>query len=350
MTQIQLGTAEELPVDYRERLEQLNVLPAWTQLRSVLPIGAPSKKAQSSLWRYAELREQMLRAGDLVPVEKSERRVLAYINPGISSDRMSTLPSIFFGLQLIMPGERAPNHKHSPAAVRIILEGEGAYTTVDDEKIVMEVGDVVLTPPWTWHDHGHEGSAPVIWMDVLDHPLVVPYDISYLITGDLADSYANTVDSGDSYYSCPGLVPYRTPGAPARDYPLCRFRWSRVRAALDAVADTAGRDEAVHLRYVNPDTGESIMKTLDFSARALRPGEVRRVDPCSANRAFLVLGGRCEIAVNGEAFSCDVNDTLAVPTYSDVELGNDSGAACYLIQVDDTPMQLKLGFYETKAA
>jgi gentisate 1,2-dioxygenase len=101
-----LGTAEELPNAYRAKLRELNVFPAWTLLRAVMPIGKPSQQAQAAHWRYADLRSQLMTAGELVPVEKAERRVLAFINPGMSLDKLATLPSIFFGLQLIMPGER----------------------------------------------------------------------------------------------------------------------------------------------------------------------------------------------------------------------------------------------------
>jgi hypothetical protein len=140
-----LQRADELPLDYRSGLDAQNLLPAWTLLRALMPVGAAAPVAQPAQWSYAKLRPYLMRAADLVPMEKAERRVLGYVNPGLDRARLSTLPSIFFGLQLIMPGERAPNHKHIPAAARIIIEGEGAYTTVDGEKLHMDEGDVVLT-------------------------------------------------------------------------------------------------------------------------------------------------------------------------------------------------------------
>ena len=153
-------SAAELPPEYRARLASLSLLPAWTLLRAVMPVGAPVHQAQAKHWCYRDIRPELLRAGQLVTAERAERRVLAFVNPGIDPARMSTMPSIFFGLQLILPGERAPNHRHVPAAARIIVEGEGAYTTVNDEKIRMEPGDIVFTPPHRWHDHGHEGVGP----------------------------------------------------------------------------------------------------------------------------------------------------------------------------------------------
>jgi gentisate 1,2-dioxygenase len=342
-----LGTAAELPLDYRTRLEELSVLPAWTLLRSIMPVGKPVQQAQACHWRYRELRAELIRAGDLVPVEKAERRVLALVNPGFSPDRLATLPSIFFGLQLINPGERAPSHRHIPAAARVIVEGEGAFTSVEGEKVLMDTGDLILTPPQYWHDHGHEGRTPMIWMDVLDHPLAVPLDISYVIPGKLAEHHSNAPDAGDTFYRCAGLVPYREPNEKRPDYPLRRYRWERVREALSAMADLSERGAPVHLRYINPETGESALKTLDFSARLLRPAETIKLKKTSANRMFLTQGGGGDIEVNGTPYQCEQGDAVAVPTYASVALQNAStGTPWYLMQVDDVPTQVKLGFYE----
>ncbi len=345
-----LQRADELPSDYRERLDALSLLPAWTLLRAVMPVGAAAPKAMAHQWSYAQLRPLLMRAAELVPMEKAERRVLGYINPGLARERLSTLPSIFFGLQLIMPGERAPNHKHIPAAARIILEGEGAYTTVDGEKLRMEEGDVVLTPPLHWHDHGHEGKEPVVWMDVLDHPLAVPMDVSYVLPGKLAESYNEQPDAADTVYSCPGLVPYRKPGALAPLYPMRRFRWQRVRKALAATGEVTVREEPVHLRYCNPENGESIMKTLEFSARMIRPGESFAMQRASVNRMFQIMEGEARIKVNEHEYGCEKHDTVSAPTYSSIFLHNPSSTKpCFIIQVDDTPTQVKLGFYEEVA-
>ncbi len=339
-------SAAELPPEYRARLASLSLLPAWTLLRAVMPVGAPVHQAQAKHWCYRDIRPELLRAGQLVTAERAERRVLAFVNPGIDPARMSTTPSIFFGLQLILPGERAPNHRHVPAAARIIVEGEGAYTTVNDEKIRMEPGDIVFTPPHRWHDHGHEGVGPVIWMDVLDHPLAVPLDISYVIPGTLRDHYSNLPDTSETHYRMAGLIPYRRPAEIRPDYPMSRYRWAHAREALDAVADITAKDDPVHLRYVNPETGENTLKTLGFSARLLRPGETQSPDKSSANWVLQMVDGCCEITINGEMFSCETHDTIAIPTYAGVTIHNNSSSPAYMIQVDDTPTQSKLGFYE----
>ena len=107
----------------------------------------------------------------MVPMERAERRVLVLCNPGLSGAYMIT-STLYAGLQIILPGETAPSHHHTPAALRLVVEGRGAYTTVEGVKCAMEPGDLIITPAMHWHDHGHEGTEPVIWLDGLDIPLV----------------------------------------------------------------------------------------------------------------------------------------------------------------------------------
>jgi gentisate 1,2-dioxygenase len=134
----QLGTLEELPTSYREQLTSHNLVPLWPNMRAVLPYKVPSRKTQALAWAYQTVRPLLMQAGELTPMEKAERRVLVLANPGHGLSNMQATPSIYLGLQLVLPGETAPNHRHTPNAVRIIVEGEGAYTTVDGEKCVME--------------------------------------------------------------------------------------------------------------------------------------------------------------------------------------------------------------------
>jgi gentisate 1,2-dioxygenase len=168
----ELGRLEDLPAEYVQDLRNVNLVPLWPSLRGVLPNKIPTRKTQPTLWAYKDIRPLLLKAGELTPIEKAERRVLVLANPGHGLEKMQASASMYLGMQLLMPGEWAPSHKHTPNAVRMIVEGEGAYTTVDGEKCPMYRGDLILTPTGLWHEHGHDGSEPVIWLDVLDLPLV----------------------------------------------------------------------------------------------------------------------------------------------------------------------------------
>src|ERR1700761_315546 len=166
---------------------QLKALYAEMQPRSLYPLWevlaalvtpTPSSPAQVHRWQYADARNYLLRAGDLISAEQAERRVLIMENPGLPGSSSAT-SSLYAGLQLILPGEIAPCHRHSQCALRFVMEGEGAFTALDGEKAVMRPFDLVLTPGWQWHDHGNTTAQPMIWLDGLDIPTVTLFDASF---------------------------------------------------------------------------------------------------------------------------------------------------------------------------
>ena len=122
------------------------------------------------VWHWRDLRPQAMRAAQLVGTEQAERRVLRLHNPELAGSSASN--TLVANIQIVMPGEIARAHRHSPSALRLIIEGKGGYTVVNGARIPMSPGDLVLTPKWTWHDHANDTDAPMIWLDGLDTPLV----------------------------------------------------------------------------------------------------------------------------------------------------------------------------------
>ncbi len=343
----QLGTLEELPLDYRDTLTGQNLVPLWPALRSFLPYGKPTRACAPAMWRYEDVRPLLLQAGDLTPIEKAERRVLILANPSLDMETARATPTIYLGLQLIKPGETAPNHRHSPSAIRFVVEGEGGFTVVEGERLPMEKGDLILTPSGLWHEHGHSGSGPVVWLDALDLPLVYSVEASYCIEG-ASQRLDNRADASQTTYRRAGLQPYGALDRPAADpYPLRRYPWREVRAALEDMASHAALDEAVHLAYVNPQTGRECLPILGFSALALRPGETLTPRRRSSSQVFHVIEGDGEAVIDGMEMAWGEATTMAVPTHADVTLRNGSSSKmAFLFVVDDAPMQRKLGFYE----
>ncbi len=341
-----LGTLSELPAAYLDGLTAHNLVPLWPSLRNALPRNAPLRCTQPVLWRYADIRPRLLEAGDLTPIEKAERRVLVLANPGLGLNNMQATPSIFIGMQLILPRETAPNHRHSPSAVRFVIEGEGGYTIVDGEKLPMERGDLILTPALLWHEHRHEGTGPVVWLDALDLPTVFAQEASYALEGE-PQVVRNQPDRSQTDYRRAGLVPYRALSAARENYPLLRYPWKEVREALVAMAATTERSDMVHLAYVNPQTGAECLPVLGFSAIMLRPGETATPPRRSASAVLHVVEGSVEVEIDGTTLRAGESDTLAVPTHAKVKIANASaGKPAFLFQVDDAPMQRKLGFFE----
>lgn len=341
----QLGTLDELPADYVSALTGQAAQPLWPSLRGILPYDRPAHRTVPHIWRYKELRPLLLRAGDLTPMDKAERRVLMLANPGLEGEPFATA-SIFFGLQLILPGETAPNHRHSPSAVRLIIEGEGGYTTVEGERCPMHRGDVILTPSQLWHEHEHGGDGPMVWLDALDAPLVTKMEASYCIEG-APQNPSNAPDSSQTRYRRAGLMPYGRLNRSAGMYPQVRYPWAEVRQALTDLAHGSGPAEPLQLAYVNPETGLECMPVLGFSAIMLRPGEELTPARTSASSGWLAIEGRGESEIEGRTLAWEESDVMAAPTHAQVTHRNGSSTdPAFLIQIDDAPMQRKLGFYE----
>ncbi|MBN8557800.1 MAG: cupin domain-containing protein [Proteobacteria bacterium] len=340
-----LGRLEDLPPEYLKAINDLSVAPLWPQLRGLLPRHQPVRQTQPFMWRYQDVRPHLLRAGELTPIEKAERRVLVLCNPGHGLDKLVATPSIYVGLQLILPGEVAPNHRHTPTAVRFVIEGEGGYTTVNGEKCPMHKGDLILTPALNWHEHGHEGSGPVVWLDALDLPFIYHLEASYAIEGPSQVAGAQP-DASQNKYLRAGLLPYASLGQALRpQYPQIRFPWRDVRQALGALASVTPAHEAVQLAYVNPETGRPCLPTLGFSAQQLRAGQDFAPRRRSASSVIHVIEGQGESEIDGVTLKWTEGDTLAVPTHAQLT-HRATGRDAYLFHVDDAPMQRALGFYE----
>lgn len=155
---------------YYDRIRGHGLAPLWERLRNVLT-PEPHTASIPCHWHYATVRPLLLESAAVVSAEEAERRVLVLENPALA-DQNAITESLYAGLQLIMPGEIARSHRHTPAALRFIIEGTGGYTAVNGLRAQMAPGDLVLTPNWTWHEHGNDGDTPVTWLDVLDLPLV----------------------------------------------------------------------------------------------------------------------------------------------------------------------------------
>ena len=181
---------------FYDRIGEHSLAPLWERLHTLVT-RSPATPARPAKWDYDDVvRPFLMQAGDLITAKEAERRVLILENPGLRG-HTSITHSLFAGLQLIMPGEVAPAHRHTQSALRFIIEGHGAYTAVEGERTLMEPGDFVITPNWTWHDHGNDTDQPMVWLDGLDVPLVRLLDASFAESAN-ADSQNVTRPVGDS--------------------------------------------------------------------------------------------------------------------------------------------------------
>ena len=240
--------------DFYERIGGLSMAPLWESLHQLVP-PAPAPRYRPAHWDYDKVRPFLMESGALITAKEAVRRVLILENPAMPGSACIT-PTLYAGLQLILPGEVAPAHRHTQSALRFIVEGDGAYTAVDGERTIMHEGDFVITPTWTWHDHGNDSSKPMVWLDGLDIPLVAMFNAGFAENGE-SDEQAVTTPLGtsDARFAS-GLLP--VDWKPARQTsPIFNYPYARTREALQGLT-RAGPPDACHgykLRYVNPASG-----------------------------------------------------------------------------------------------
>ena len=163
--------------EFYRRIGASNLTPLWEVLGALVP-PQPSPACVPAHWEYERIRPFLIEAGQLISAREAERRVLVMENPALRG-ASSITRTLYAGLQMILPGEVAPSHRHTQSALRFVVEGSGAYTAVDGERVSMHPGDFIITPSWTFHDHGNPGDSPVVWLDGLDIPMVAFFDAGF---------------------------------------------------------------------------------------------------------------------------------------------------------------------------
>ena len=163
--------------DFYKNISELNMAPLWEVLAKLVT-PEPNTRTHSHIWYWKDTKNRVLDSGSIITAEQAERRVLILENPNMRGESKIT-DTLYAGLQLILPGEVAPSHRHTQSALRFVMHGNGAYTAVDGEKTIMRPGDFIITPSWTWHDHGNESNEPMIWLDGLDIPMVNHFSASF---------------------------------------------------------------------------------------------------------------------------------------------------------------------------
>src|ERR1700722_1002175 len=233
--------AIQLKALYTE-MQPNSLYPLW-EVMSALVTPTPRSPAVVHRWIYDDARDYLLRAGDLITAAEAERRVLIMENPGLPGSSSAT-SSLYAGLQLILPGEIAPCHRHAQCALRFVMEGEGAFTALDGEKAVMRPFDLVLTPGWQWHDHGNTTSQPMIWLDGLDIPTVRLFDASF--AEHFPDSaHPQTVPAGDTALRYgKNMRPMRGTAGDRRPghQPLFHYPYPEWRESLESLAGNSDPD------------------------------------------------------------------------------------------------------------
>ena len=338
------ASEEELQAYYQE-LESQHITPLWTIMHDVVS-PQPSSKAVPHVWRWRDLRPQALQAAQLVGTEQAERRVLRLTNPGLPGGTASNTMSA--NIQIVMPGEIARAHRHSPAALRFVIEGQGGYTTVNGQRLPMFPGDLILTPSWTWHDHANDTNEPMIWLDGVDSSLVRLLEAGFIegysdeTQACLTGNHATRARYGEG-----GLRPAWEATPTERYSPLWHYPMSQARSGLERLAleGVESAFDGAILEYVNPLTGGSAMPTMACYVQLLQPRLRTRSHRHVCCTNYHVVEGSGYSVVGGKRLDWEDRDVFTVPTWTFHEHVNTGSRPALLFSYSDAPVMKALDLY-----
>jgi gentisate 1,2-dioxygenase len=336
--------------DLYEKLSEASLQPLWELPGLLTP--EPAVRGIPYRWAGKELRELGARAGDLVPVGRGgDRRVLACCNPGLGGAPYA-VSTLWAAVQYLRGHEVAPTHRHTPAALRFIVEGEGVWTLVDGDPLPMGTGDLVLTPSWTFHEHHNPTPEPMIWMDVLDLPVVAALDAVFFEQGpsEVAARATAAKSASETWYGGgPGLVPVGGPALPAHRSPLLAYRWADTEQALEA--QLAGRDDGhARIRYSDPVRGGDVMPTMRCEMERIVAGRTTATARQTGGQVTCVLHGTGRIRLGAgkqaQDFDVEPGDIVAVPSWVPRSVSADTELD--LFTTSDAPVLEALGLFRTE--
>ena len=328
---------------FYDRISRQNLTPLWVSLANLVT-PEPTSPCRPASWTFADIRAAMIEAGGLITAKEAERRVLVLENPGLRGQSRITT-DLYAGVQLVLPGEVAPAHRHAQSALRFVLEGAGAHTAVNGERTAMHEGDFIITPPMAWHDHSNATEAPMFWLDGLDIPVVQFLDASFSEHHD-EDEQPISRPEGDAearYGSNLLPVDHRPThsGSPVFNYP-----YARTREALERMRRTADWDRChgLKMRYVDPVTGGYPLTTIAAFTQLLPKGFTSAPYRSTDATVFVPMEGRGRTRIGPDfVVEWQPRDIFVVPSWKPVvhEVTDDA----VLFSFSDRPIQQALHLF-----
>lgn len=332
---------------FDEELKKLHMTGQWIyDDLLVKAIGGPRPKGEPHIWKWDTVYQKLMQACDALPESFTARRSLLFDNPGLESH--GTTHTLLMGIQIIKPGEVAWAHRHTMAAIRFVIQGDGkVYTAVDGEVCPMEDYDLILTPKWTWHDHHNPTDRNTIWLDALDVPLIisglnVPFYEPY--PGNQVQPLRN--DESEYLQRRAGAVRPTWEQPKKENFPM-RYRWKDIEAQLEALAGGPGSPyDGLSLEYVNPTTGGPTLSTLSCWIQMLRPGERTKRHRHTSSAMYFVVRGEGATMVGEKALEWERHDSFVIPNWAWHEhLNRSKSEEAILFSVNDIPVMNAFGLY-----
>lgn len=321
-------------------LERKNLSGFW---KTRVPIHRPEAP---HIWKWKEVYDGLMKAKDSIGIQLAERRAIRLISP--HAPGKSTSRTLQFTFSIVNPGEVAAAHRHNMAAIRFVVQGKGAYTTVEGEPFPMEGGDLILTPNWTWHDHFNGSNEPIIWLDGLDGPMIQSLNVLFF------EQYEKDVQSltrreGESgrrlgFARAPG-----TTGVERRGLAF-RYRWEETYEALKTISEAeADPYDGKLLRYINPVTGRFTLPTMSCEVQLLQAGKTMKPHRHTSTALYHVFRGRGRTMVGEGYLEWEKGDSFVVPLWQWHCHENPSGEEAVLFSINDRPIMESLELYREES-
>lgn len=328
--------------EYYRKIASQSLRPLWESLHTLVPTQ-PRTRCVPSMWKFEDLRPPLLESGELISAKEATRRVLVLENPGCPGESRVT-NSLYAGVQLLKPGEVAPAHRHTQSALRFVLEGRGAFTAVNGEQHLMAPGDLILTPSWSWHDHGSEGHESVIWLDGLDIPMLQMFDAGFCEElGE--DQQPITRPRGDSLARFgANMLPADYAQSPLAS-PVFAYPFARTREALYQLSKYGNPNprHGYRMRYINPVTGGHALPTIasfmqllpaQFSGRSFRSTDAT---------VYVCVEGAGRTIIGDQVYEWKACDIFVVPSWHSCR--HECAGEAVLFSYSDRAVQEQLGLW-----
>jgi gentisate 1,2-dioxygenase len=302
----------------------------------------PMTAVEPCLWKWSDVHESLMRAGELISLENSERRVVRLVNPGLDQKHGFATHTIQFSFQYVKPGENARAHRHTPAALRFVIQGNGAYTTVNGQQCVMEPGDLILTPMLTWHDHSNDSKEPMLWLDGLDFPLVTAL---HQVMQERYPERRQAIEKS-SEYVIDQIRSSSRHGLPLADH--FHYKWRDTEPALRSLTNRpAARDrfDGYLLEYRNPVTGAPTMTTIQCAVQLLPAKLESGSHRHTSTVLYHVFRGSGTTEIGEQRFDWRQGDSFVVPLWYAHRHMNSSSDDAILFSMSDAPALKALDLY-----
>lgn len=334
---------------FYQRLRPENLAPLWEVL-AALVTATPRTPAIAAAWSFDRIRPMLMEAGHIITAAEAERRVLILENPAMPGQSRIT-QTLYAGLQLILPGEIAPAHRHAQNALRFIMDGDGAFTALDGERAYMHRYDLILTPGLLWHDHGNETEQPMIWLDGLDIPLLQMLDGSFVEHRADRGAWPTTRPAGDALLRWGrNLRPVHHDRLPGQPNPLFIYPFVEWRETLEALrqSEDPHPHDAYLMEFANPVDGGPAMATISAFARLVPSGFTTRPVRATDGMVHVVVEGSGSMKVNAVDFNLTPGTIIVTPSWSERVINATQDLV--LFSYSDRAVQQKLGIWREQSS